>query len=221
MSEITVKNLYVNPVRISFSNKEEELKWLPVLLDAYYLVDQGLAEAVTFEEKFREQKLACKKGCSTCCKAQSDIPVYPLELMGLTFYAAEKVIGAEREILINQLRNYNRDQGCPFLINDVCIAHPLRPISCRLFMVFNKPCQEGEDPYYGRQADVLPAVQDYVDQAFFNMLPFYGIKSEEERSKIIIDKLYNKMVKVIQDCNWEKLAITMEEFDDREGETPE
>jgi len=210
-----VKNTgYLKPSRLSFSDDEKMYDWLPPLLDAYYIVDKGIAEAIKKERK-RHRKIACSKGCSSCCKTHQTIPVYPLELVGISWYVTEKILGPEREVIRNQLRSHEEKNLCPFLLNGACIIHPMRPISCRQFIVFGKPCEENEDPYYTRLKDVLPLVKKYVDNAFFIMLPFYGVKDESERRKVIQTGAVHKLVKLMQTCNWESLSDKMDEFDRR------
>lgn len=203
---------YLKPSRPSFSDDEKVYDWLPPLLDAYYIVDKGIAEALKKERK-KHRRVACSKGCSSCCKTHQTIPVYPLELVGISWYAIEKISGPERGVIKNQLRSYKENNPCPFLLNGACLVHPMRPIACRQFIVFGEPCAENEDPYYTRLKDVLPPVKKYVDQAFFIMLPFYGLKDELERKKVIQSGAVHKLVKLIQTCNWKSLADKMDEFD--------
>jgi Fe-S-cluster containining protein len=203
---------YLKPLRFSFPDDEKVYDWLSPLLDAYYVVDKGIAEAIR-KEREKKRKVACSKGCSSCCKTHQTIPVYPLELVGISWYATEKISGPGREVLKNQLRVYKENDPCPFLLSGSCIVHLMRPISCRQFIVFGKPCTDGEDPYYTRAKDVLPPVKNYVDQAFFIMLPFYGVKDESERRKTIQSGTVHKLVKLIQTCHWKSLAERMDDFD--------
>jgi Fe-S-cluster containining protein len=215
MERTKVKNTgYLRPTRLSFSDDERVYYWLSPLLDAYYIVDKGIAEALKKERK-KHRKVACSKGCSSCCKTHQTIPVYPLELVGISWYVTEKISGPEREVIKNQLRSYKEKDPCPFLLNGSCMIHPMRPISCRQFIVFGKPCAENEDPYYTRLKDVLPPVKKYVDNAFFIMLPFYGLKDESEGRKVIQSGAMHKLVKLMQTCNWESLSNKMDEFDRR------
>lgn len=207
-----INSSYLKPTRLSFPDDEKVYDWLSHLLDAYYIVDKGVAGAIKRETK-KHRKLACNKGCSSCCKTHQTIPVYPLELVGISWYVTEKLSGPERESLKNQLRSYKTDDPCPFLQNGVCMIHPVRPISCRQFTVFGKPCADNEDPYYTRLKDVLPPVKEHVDQAFFIMLPFYGVNEETERRKVIQNGSVHQLVKLIQTCNWKTLADRMDEFD--------
>ncbi|MBS1233386.1 MAG: hypothetical protein H6R42_1040, partial [Nitrospirae bacterium] len=149
-------------------------------------------------------------GCWNCCKTHQTIPVYPLELVGLSWYVTEKITGPEREIIKTQLRSYKENDPCPFLVNGGCSVHPMRPVSCRQFNVFGTPCAEGEDPYYTRREDVLSPIKKYTDRAFFIMLPFYGLKDENERWKIIESGAVHQVVKLMQTCKWKSLADKMD-----------
>lgn len=84
-----------------------------MLLDAYHAVDKGIAKAVEAEER-KGRRTACAKGCSNCCRTLRDIPVYPLELMGISWYTAEKVTGDIRDALKMQLREYKKNPSALF-----------------------------------------------------------------------------------------------------------
>ena len=206
------KTGYYQIKRQHFSADENRHPWLPMLLNAYYVVDKGIDEAIKAELK-TGRKLACSKGCSHCCKTHQTIPVYPLELVGLSWYVIEKIKGTVREVIKAQLRNYKENDACPFLVEGACSVHPMRPVSCRQFNVFGKPCAEGEDPYYTRREDVLSPIKKYTDRAFFLMLPFYGVEDEDQRWKIIGSGAVHQVVKLMQTCNWKSLAEKMEEFE--------
>jgi len=198
--------------RLSFPEDEKKLPWLGLLLEGYYIVDKGVARAIDIEQK-KGRKLACSKGCSHCCRTHKDIPIYPLEIAGVSWYAAEKLKGPHREALKKQLSIFNKNDACPFLIDAACSVHQMRPMACRQFNVFGSPCGEGEDPYYSRRQDVMEPVKKHVDQAFFVMLPFYGIDKESERIKIIETGAFHRMVKELHACNWKELAERMERLD--------
>lgn len=206
------RSSYKKPERLSFPSDEAVHPWLSMLLDAYYIADKGITEAVKMETR-KGKKLTCSKGCSSCCKTHKTIPVYPLELVGLSWYVTEKIKGPRREAIKDQLKQYKENDPCPFLVDGACSVHPMRPISCRQFNVFGKPCDEGEDPYYTRREDVLTPIKKYTDRAFFIMLPFYGVKNESERWKIIERGAVHQVVKLMQTCNWKSLAEKMEEFE--------
>ena len=198
--------------RTSFPEDEKGLPWLKLLLDAYYIVDKGVAKAIDTEQK-KGRKPACAKGCSNCCSTHKDIPVYPLEIVGIAWYAAGKIKGRVRETLKARLENSKKIGSCPFLIEGVCSIHAVRPMACRQFNVFGKPCEEGEDPYYTRRADVMDPVKKHVDQAFFIMLPYYGAEKEADRIRIVETGAFHKLAKELQACNWKELAQKMERQD--------
>jgi len=198
--------------RLSFPADEKEHPWLKLLLEAYYIVDKGIVQAIDAEKK-TGRKLACAKGCSSCCKTHKDIPVYPLELVGISWYVTEEMKSAGRELLRQQLESYKKDDPCPFLMEGACSVHLVRPMACRQFNVFSKTCKEGEDPYYTRREDVMNPVKKHVDQAFFIMLPYYGVEKESERIKIVETGAFHRMAKELFACNWKSLAEKMSSFD--------
>lgn len=198
--------------RLSFPPDENIHPWLALLLDAYTVMDKGIDQAITREQE-KGKKLACSRGCSHCCKTHKDIPVYPLELVGISWYVTEKISGNEREILMNNLNNHSENSSCPFLVSDTCSIHPMRPIACRQFNVFGRICDDGEDPYHSRREDVLPLVRNHVDQAFFIMFPFYGVEKESERTKLVEEGAMHRMVRVLQGFNWRSLAEKMKDYD--------
>jgi Fe-S-cluster containining protein len=201
------------PPRLTYPEDEIRLPWLSLLLDAYAVVDKGITIAVSREKRKLRKRPACSEGCDTCCRYNTDIPTYPLELAGLTWYAMEKILEPDRSSLREQLLVQGKNLPCPFRISSTCAVYPVRPIACRQFIVFGKPCSAGEDPYYTRRGDVLTPIQDFTDQAVFIMLPFYGITLDYHRSRAIKDSFIHSKVQNIFSCNWATLAKKMSSFD--------
>ena len=205
------------PARLSFKEDEAAHPWLSLLLDGYSIFDEGVSEVIRREEK-KGRELVCKKGCASCCRAHTTIPVYPLELVGMTWYAAEKVKNPERKKLARQLKNYKDSETCPFLVDDICSIHELRPAACRHFNVFDKPCEEGEDAYYTRREDVLTPIQKYMDKAFNVMLPFYGATNRAKRRQALKSgAIHTKAIPMLR-CNWESLPLKMKEYEKQHPE---
>jgi uncharacterized protein len=194
--------------RLSFPFDEIRIDWLPMLLDAYATADWGIDAAIRRQVK-PDQPLACAQGCSACCRSHTTIPVYPLELVGVYWYATEKLAGAIRPVLIENLRRHQTGSPCPFLIEDSCAIHPMRFLACRHFNVFGRPCAEGEDAYYTRRQDVLTPIREYQDRALAKMLPFHGIRQKGERRQALKNGYLNHLVSVLQDLDWSKLAERM------------
>jgi Fe-S-cluster containining protein len=200
------------PARLSFPFDGARFPWLPMLLDAYHMTDQGVAEGVR-REQAQGRRLACARGCAACCRSHTTVPVYPLELIGMTWYATEQVQGPARERLKQQLRDHSTRPGCPFLIDEACAIHPMRPMACRQFNVFDRVCAEGEDAYYTRRADVLTPIKRFSDDAFYMMMPFYGVQKNSERRRAVKEGRLHVLARVLRELNWASVADKMDEFD--------
>jgi Fe-S-cluster containining protein len=197
--------------RLHFPEDEKKLPWLPLLLDAYAIADTGVSIALRDEVKRRKVKLACAKGCSNCCVHQKDLPFYPHELVGIYWYVSEKMIQSMRAILRDRLDKHTAGSACPFLIDTSCSIHQVRPIGCRQFNVFQKPCVEGEDPYYTRRDDVLVPLPEYIDRAFTAVLPFYNMKNDSDPTKAV--RLVRSQIMNLQTYDWKKLVALLDQRD--------
>ncbi len=194
--------------RLSFP-EEAAIPWLPMLLDAYFIADKGIAAAIG-KRLNNGEKLACARGCSSCCTTHVTIPVYPLEVVGIYWYVIEKMLGPERQALKAQLNEFGAGKACPFLIEGACSIHPMRPLACRHFNVFNRKCDPGEDPYYTRRHDVLTPDERYKNRAVAAMLPFHGIRDRAEKKRAARSGVLNKQVKNLHEIDWKNLAMRME-----------
>ena len=216
--------------RLRFSPDEEaRLPWLPMLLEAYSVIDAGVLHAADDLEKRQGKKLACKKGCGNCCRSQTDIPFYPLELTGIYWFCMEKMEQSAREELKERIRgrcgtggpvvtgtpgNKGEEGGCVFLQGGSCSIHHVRPVACRQFNVSGKPCGPAEDPFFTRRGDVLTPIREYMDRAFFIMMPFYGIHDDARRQKAVSDGIFLRTQAMnLQKQDWKELLKLMEQFD--------
>lgn len=200
--------------RQTFPEDEAKLPWLCLLLDAYAVIDKGIAIAISREKRKQKRRLACRDKCDTCCRTNTDIPVYPLELAGITWFATEKVQQPFRDLMRKQLSSQSSSPPCPFLLDGLCSVYPVRPIACRQYIVLGRPCGQSEDPYYTRREDLLTPLQDFTNEAIFIMLPFYGISKEADRQKAINNRFIHTKVQNIFSCNWKSLAEKISTFDD-------
>lgn len=206
--------LHVYPQRrVSFPEAEVKFTWLKLLLDAYSVVDEGVDKALEEQGTTKNRSLACRKGCANCCRIHAAVPVYPLEMAGMAWYCTEQVNGPEREVLIGQLDAFQEGMPCPFLVEDDCAIHLVRPMACRQFNVFDKPCEENEDPFYTRRDDVLTPMEEYTNAAFWVTLPFYGLNDERDKEIAIKERHIHRQVRVLQQCSWKELAKKMRSFD--------
>jgi len=207
LSEGLRKN-YNPPERLSFPEDEKNTDWLEWLLDAYYTADLGLYRSILKEEK-KGRVLACSKGCSTCCSTHSTIPVYPMEILGIYWYAILHIDDSRKRNLKNQLENYRDINSCPFLLEGSCSIHPMRPLACRHFNVFGSPCKDGEDPYYTRRRDVLTPDEKVKHKALSMLLPVHGVTDRNERREAVRSGMIHNLAKNLHEVEWNKLASRM------------
>jgi Fe-S-cluster containining protein len=196
--------------RLEFPEDEKRQPWLSALLEAYAVMDEGVSIAIAGGENRSGKRLACRKGCDSCCRTQTDIPVYPLELVGLYWFCNEKIEGPEREVLRERLEGHCSGMPCPFLIDGACSIHPMRPLACRQFNVLGSQCAEGEDPFFTRREDVLDPVEEFTHRAFFIMLPFYGVTDEAMRRHVIKNGLIHAQAANLKSFDWKRLAGIMD-----------
>lgn len=207
-SVLSPADSYSKPTRLSFPKDEIRHEWLPMLLDTYFITDQGVYEGIAREQR-KGRVLACCKGCSACCRAHTTIPIYPLEITGLYWYVIEQTSGDTREKLKQQCASHQAGNPCPLLVDGACGVHPLRPQACRHFNVFSRPCAEGEDAFYTRREDVLTPLKKYKDEALAKMLPFHNVIGRNQRREAIKTGLLHSYAQVLQELDWSKLAKRM------------
>ena len=194
--------------RLSFSGDEARLPWLSLLLEMYHTTDQGVAQGIRQGER-QGRTLACTRGCAACCRSHSDIPVYPLELAGIAWFATEQLSGKLREKLQEQLAQHRANPSCPFLVDEACAIHPLRPMACRHFNVFDRACGEGEDAFHTRREDVLTPVAFHKHKALAMMLRHHQVPTETERKAHVANGSVHSLAQSLRELRWENLAKRM------------
>lgn len=177
-----------------------------MLLDSYAIADASIASAIDQEEKRRQVKLACGKGCGNCCKHQTDLPYYPHEMVGIYWYVLEKMTVAERARLKDNLAVHTSNSPCPFLVDGSCAIHPMRPIGCRQFNVFSAPCLPGEDPFFTRRDAVLTPLVEDTDRAFAVVIPMYNLEEYELDAAI---RSIRSQIANLHAYDWSRLATAM------------
>ena len=76
-----------------------------------------------------KSKMACKAGCSACCRGDFHIAL----IEGLAVKEAVNALPEEtKKIIAHNIANPNPDR-CPLLIDDRCSIYNERPILCRIF----------------------------------------------------------------------------------------
>jgi Fe-S-cluster containining protein len=197
--------------RLTFAADEKRLPWLSLLLEMYHTTDQGVAQGIRQGER-QGRTLACTRGCAACCRSHVDIPVYPLELAGIAWFATERLSGELREKLQRQLAQHAANPSCPFLADEACSIHPLRPMACRHFNVFDRACAEGEDAFHTRRGDVLTPVAFYKNKALAMMLRHHQVPTETERKAHVADGSVHNLAQSLRGLRWENLAKRMQQW---------
>jgi len=195
-------------LRLGFPDDEIRFSWLPLLFDAHAAIDTGVAIALNRERRRANRPTACRASCDVCCRMNTDIPLYPLELAGLYWYCIEK-LDHDRRTLKGQLMAHAGRPPCPFLIRKNCAVYPVRPMACRQFMVFGKVCAEGEDPYFSRRQDVMTPLADFVNEALLALMSYHGITSAEDKARALKQGVMNRQVRNLQEYDWKALAAKM------------
>lgn len=179
-----------------------------MLLNAYAIMDEGVSRDIEKNLK-KGKRLACRRGCSNCCETHRDIPLYPIEIVGIYWYVIEKIKEPLRSKIKSSLIKHKRGEACPFLIDKVCSIYPMRPLACRQFNVFGSPCDSGEDTFYTRPQDLLKPSENYLGKALYETTPFYNVFDENQKIEFINSGKLNSLVKVLQQFPWIELARRM------------
>lgn len=100
------------------------------------LTTNPLADLIT-----SDQTVECKPGCTYCCHLR--VAAYPHEVIGIYRYLqntfSDDELKETRQRVNNQfamVKDLSVDErramnvACPLLVDDLCSAHPVRPISC-------------------------------------------------------------------------------------------
>lgn len=187
--------------RVRFPAAEARLPWLAALLDAYAALDAGIGRAIAASGR----RLACRAGCCACCR--QPIPASTLEVLGLKWFALERLTAPQRRALARSLDQAGT--GCPFLVRGACAAYPLRPMACREFVMLGGSCRADEQPERTRPGDLLPLPIAAQREAFALLLPFYGQIDAVAREAALRDRLVLRDTVTLQSVDWSGLAAAL------------
>ena len=155
---------------------ERALLGMDLLLDAFAVVDCGVAQAIAH----RGQTPACGPNCYQCCI--QPIPSTPSEILGLRIFMQLQLASApESEVwkgLVAAFAQFKGDganlgAACPFLHEGRCAVYAVQDMGCRRVSVYELTCAEGEDPTTTRPHQVLQPGQDSLQAALRHTLPWY------------------------------------------------
>jgi Fe-S-cluster containining protein len=198
--------------RMRYPEDEAKYPWLSILLDACHLTDTGIAVELVEEERRRQSTPGCRDGCCNCC-IKANVPVSPLEKLGICWFAVEKLTGEVRALLETQLRNHGDAPHCPFLVNSRCAIYPVRPFGCRVFFVFGKPCESPDNIGLIRKADIWTHSRDLARRVAMLMLPYYGIKTKADKAAAFEKGFIFSQMTPFRREKWEEVAEGMIEYE--------
>ncbi len=188
---------------------ERRYPGVPLLLDAFAMVDCGLEQALRADMRVP----VCRAGCSPCCT--QPIPVTPLEILTLYAYVRHSLSPKTRDALMLRLSAHHGGQTelgrqCPFLLAGNCGVYPVRPIACRQFIVFEKTCRPGEDVSRTRPRDVLIPQYAFMHAALLHTLPWYKERHTVpgDMSPQSVLTFFRSVTTVLQAVPWEDYAAS-------------
>lgn len=207
----TTQKRVIKPSRLKFPD-EAKYEWLPMLLDAFHIVDTWVLVELEAEEKRRKTKVACHKGCSSCC-LKPRVPITPLEIVGLSWFCSEKMEEPFRGIVKSQILSQNQSTQCPFLVDNICSVYLVRPLSCRIFFMLDALCVKNEDPFETRPQDMWHPSIEVARKSAYKMFPYYGINNKKNMDKAFENGYILKIAKEMHLCDLKPIYDIMELFD--------
>ena len=195
--------------RPSYPADEARFPWLAILLDAYHAIDAGTASELRDEERKRGARVACRRGCAACC-LRPVVPLNPLEVQGICWYASEKLKGVARAAVIEQLRLHRQTAQCPFLVDSACAVYAVRPNACRILYVFGRPCGPEEEVELTRPGDIWTHSAEVAWLAATILLPHFGISGRREMEDAFEEGFLYDISSPLHEFPWEELLERMQ-----------
>lgn len=156
---------------------EDDHPWLTILLDALQILDDGLSQEVSDEERRRGVAVGCHAGCTACC--QNDLRLRPIEVEGIAWYASTRLDEPTWQRVRARLLQPERGV-CSFLLDGQCSVRPMRPMICRKFFVFGEPCKVGERLVTLRRGDIFDQSADLSERVAMRLFDdeSFGLQDE-------------------------------------------
>lgn len=188
---------------------EDEAKypWLKILLDTYKTSDLLVAENLKCYSA-----IGCEKGCSSCCENPT-VPFTEPELMGISWFASEKLREPLRSRVKERLYAHDQTSECPFLVERTCSIYPVRPLICRQFYVKGRQCERGEDPARTRPEDMISPNRTIAKVSSMRLLEFWGAKTMLKKERMFAKGFMVENSRHMHNYDWSKIAETMGLFD--------
>ncbi|PJZ64089.1 hypothetical protein CH371_19905 [Leptospira wolffii] len=188
--------------------------WLVPLINAYLTHDERTEQDLKKIVNKTGRKIACRPGCTACCKNQSII-LSAFEIAGISYYICEILDKEMQNRIVDKLERYTSEtMECPFLIDERCSVYPLRPLVCRTFHVLDKECTIQEDVSITRPNDIaLPSEETAAHVAFeFLNIPQFGIRTLSQKKKEFKNGIMMKIMSPMHELNWSHLIENIKRF---------
>ena len=194
-----------HPAVLSRTRYPHELNysWLPILLDSYAIYDYEIQLDVKKGMHTRDQNIACHKSCFNCCRRQ-EILLTLLEFMGISWFYSEICDAETRKCIRPQLLSFDRRIECPFLMANICSIYPVRPLVCRGFFVYGKPCGLDEDVAVKRPEDIHPPNREIGQYVVFRLLdyPDFDCPNIEAKERAYNEGFMLSISKPMHEWDW-------------------
>jgi Fe-S-cluster containining protein len=148
---------------------------LTSLLPVLQSFDSSMINHVVNEATEAGHPISCRKGCGACCRQMVPLSIFEAEFLGNWFHSLpkerqteleqrfhrgliklkeagvlDKIMdsewGADEESFIQMAIDYfGAGVPCPFLEDESCSIHPIRPLVCREYLV-TSPAELCKDP---------------------------------------------------------------------------
>ena len=198
-------------MRPTYPEAERQYKWLSNLLDTYAIADEGVAATKGHYSKSGDP-IACKKGCSACCKNPS-VPFTQPEMQGISWYVSEVLDGDVRQVVKARLENHASTTECPFLVNDQCAAYAVRPLICRQFMVKNRPCVVDEHVDDTRPTDMVMPAKSSIQKVAVQLMNFWAFPNRRAKIDAFENGFIATHAKEMHLYDWREVARLMSIFE--------
>ncbi|MFL1672566.1 YkgJ family cysteine cluster protein [Paenibacillus dendritiformis] len=186
----------------AFYPQESKYEWLKDLLDAYQIADAGTRIELESLIKRTNRKIVCDKGCFACC-LNPTIPINQIELMGLSWYVSEIMDDETYERIAQQLITHSETTACHFLLDGACSVYPVRPLACRVFHVFDNPCENYEDVSKTRPEDIAHGHK--VEIAWMvtqKLMPHMGVQNKADQLELFGEGFMMKNTRAMHTFDW-------------------
>jgi Fe-S-cluster containining protein len=142
------------------------------------------------------------------------VPFSKLELSGISWYTTEVMNSQSFDLIIPRLLNHKKTTECPFLLEGLCSIYHVRPIACRIFFVFNTPCDSFEDVSLTRPADIFTHSRETAKRVAMRFLDsdFYGLKTKRDKEKAFEDGFIVKTSRQMHHIDWTGFAKAAEKL---------